>query len=244
MASLSADRPANSGSLQDYPNRNILQVLATKFQGKLGWTLRQKNGELVFAEGSRELGVSSTGTAIGLTKNSTADSQDLLIQQLGDNDSSLRLEAQGTSSGAIAATTTNGGITLTSANSIILTADEAATDAIQFTTTEPGSGVTFTTGSGGVTLSDGVKLNVDATTGDAIAGIVTLTAGTATVPTTSVTSNSVIIATYRQVSGATTAVKLEAGSITSGASFVINSVNASGTVDVGDTSVVSWFIMN
>lgn len=77
-------------------------------------------------------------------------------------------------------------------------------------------------------------------------GSVTLVSGTATVATTAVTANSLII-TWRQAVGSSTALgQLTVGTITAGTSFVINAATQGtpGTPLATDLSVVGWMIIN
>lgn len=79
-------------------------------------------------------------------------------------------------------------------------------------------------------------------------GTVTLTGGTATVSTTSVTASSLIYL-FRQGIGATGAAALgilTVGTITGGSSFVINSVQAADAtaLQASDVSSVGWMIVN
>lgn len=86
------------------------------------------------------------------------------------------------------------------------------------------------------------------TAGANSAGTVTLTGGTATISTTSVTANSKIRMT-RQSVGATGAAALgvlSIGTITAGTSFVINAVQAASatSLQATDVSVILWEIIN
>lgn len=79
-------------------------------------------------------------------------------------------------------------------------------------------------------------------------GSVTLAGGTATVSTTSVTTNSLILI-WRQSIGATGAAALgdlTVGTITNGVSFVINAVQAANAtaLQATDVSIVGWVIVN
>jgi len=122
-----------------------------------------------------------------------------------------------------------------------------------------GTGLTATTGA--ITATNGnfvkgtagnkdVYSSVASTTtaGANSAGTVTLVGGTATISTTAVTASS-LIRIYRQGIGATGAAALgilSIGTITAGASFVINSVQAADAtaLQASDVSVVFWEIVN
>ena len=86
------------------------------------------------------------------------------------------------------------------------------------------------------------------TAGANSAGTVTLVGGTATISTTAVTANSQI-RLYRQGIGSTGAAALgilSLGTITAGASFVINAVQAANAtaLQASDVSVIAWEIVN
>lgn len=105
--------------------------------------------------------------------------------------------------------------------------------------------VALSVSSTGLTLGDGVKLNVDASGANAIAGTATLASGTVTVATTSVTASSVILVSYNEVAGTSGAnVEAPSSSIVAGTSFVINGVDTAGAVVATDTSTVNWLILN
>lgn len=76
-------------------------------------------------------------------------------------------------------------------------------------------------------------------------GTATLTAGTVTVNTSSVTANSKIFLTNIAKNASTAIGVLSVGTITAGTSFVINSLTAgSNTVQAGDVSTVAWSIQD
>lgn len=90
----------------------------------------------------------------------------------------------------------------------------------------------------------GGKLKIGTGT-NASAGTATLVAGTVTVSTTAVATNSLIFVTYNTPAGTLAAgLAVPSGSISNGVSFVINSVNTAGAVNTADTSTVRWWIIN
>lgn len=90
---------------------------------------------------------------------------------------------------------------------------------------------------GSVTLpTAGNKLNIATGSNASIGVSAAMTAGTITISTTAVTSNSIIILTHASLGG--TQGILSVGTITDGTSFVINSSNAA------DTGTVNWWIVN
>ena len=149
--------------------------------------------------------------------------------------------------------TTAAGVATVSLPSAITTPGSLTTT----TTLTGGTGITATTGN--ITATNGnfvlgtagnklVSTSVATTTtaGANSIGSVTLASGTATVATTAVTANSLII-TWRQSVGASTALgELTVGTITAGTSFVINAATQGtpGTPLATDASVVGWMIIN
>lgn len=89
------------------------------------------------------------------------------------------------------------------------------------------------------------KLKVNVVGSNAIAGSATLINGTITINTTSVTSNSLIFVVYNTPNGTLGAgLSAPSGQITPGISFVINSLNTTGSVNSLDNSSVRWWIVN
>jgi hypothetical protein len=79
---------------------------------------------------------------------------------------------------------------------------------------------------------------------NASTGTATLTAGTVTISTTAVTSNSLVWVQYHGNTGMATSV-LTVPTITNGTSFVINAITAGATtVNMTDTNTVKWWIIN
>ncbi len=141
----------------------------------------------------------------------------------------------------------------------------------EITTTGSGSTITFsvpstfvapgsiTATSGAITATNGnlvlgtagnkiVSTSVATTTtaGANSFGSVTLASGTATVATSAVTANSLIV-TWRQAVGASTALgDITIGTITGGTNFVVYAatVGTPGTPLATDASVVGWMIIN
>lgn len=77
-------------------------------------------------------------------------------------------------------------------------------------------------------------------------GTVTLTSGTATVATTAVTANSIIILSRMSVGASTALGILTVGTVTAGTSFVISAATQAtpGTPLAADASVIGWMIIN
>jgi hypothetical protein len=79
---------------------------------------------------------------------------------------------------------------------------------------------------------------------NASTGTANLTAGTVTISTTAVTSNSLVWVQYHGNTGMATSV-LTVPTITDGTSFVINAITAGATtVNMTDTNTVKWWIIN
>lgn len=163
-----------------------------------------------------------------------------------------------TQAGALSATTTitaGTGITSTTGD-IVATAGNISTTAGSIT-----SATTLTATLGNIQATNGnlvlntegnkiVSTSVGTTTaaGANSFGSVTLAGGTATVATTSVTANSLIVI-WRQSIGATGAAALghlTVGTIVAATSFVINAVQAADAtaLQASDVSVVGWMIIN
>lgn len=88
------------------------------------------------------------------------------------------------------------------------------------------------------------KLNV-ATGSNKSIGTATLSSGTITVNTTSVSASSIIIVTYNTPSGTlASGLSAPAASRIAGTSFVINSLTTAGVVNTLDNSTVNWWIIN
>lgn len=152
-------------------------------------------------------------------------------------------------------------LTLSStAGAVIASSAEAAADAIQLTASDGAGGITASVGTGHFNLGGNLNFTTAgnkilsasvATTTTAGAnsfGSVTLTAGTATVSTTAVTTNSLIYI-WRQSIGATGAAALGAlsvGTITNGVSFVVSALDPADatSAQATDVSVVGWMIVN
>lgn len=157
-------------------------------------------------------------------------------------------------------TPTAGNITLAgTANQLTATsAGSTVTYSLPNAVTAPGSltaTTTLTATSGAITATNGNlvlgtagnKLSI-ATGANASVGTATLAGGTATVNTTAVTANSIILLT-RQSIGATGAAALghlTVGTVTAGTSFVINAVQAADAtaLQATDVSVVGYMIIN
>ena len=158
------------------------------------------------------------------------------------------------------ATPSSGDIEIAGTSNQLTTAATGATVTLSLPTslTAPGS-VTATTSItavlGDITATNGDfvlstagnKLNIAAGS-NASVGQSTLTAGTVTVSTTAVTSNSLIFLTRGSIgsTGAAATGNLAVGTITNGTSFVINSLDptdatALATTDVSD---INWLIIN
>lgn len=75
------------------------------------------------------------------------------------------------------------------------------------------------------------------------AGTATLVSGTVTISNTLVTANSIIMLSYRNPSG-TTGTHLAQGTIVTGSSFVVNSLDTSSAVVTGDNNTFNWWIIN
>lgn len=71
-------------------------------------------------------------------------------------------------------------------------------------------------------------------------GTATLVAGTVTVSDTSITANTMIILSRKSINSSTAIGTLTVGTITAGASFVINSLQSNATVQTNDVSIV-WY---
>lgn len=85
-------------------------------------------------------------------------------------------------------------------------------------------------------------LPVSAMVTNARTGTATLTAGTVTVSDTSITANTVILLSRKSISTSTAIGTLTVGTITAGASFVINSLQSNATTQTNDVSVV-WYTL-
>jgi hypothetical protein len=98
---------------------------------------------------------------------------------------------------------------------------------------------------GNVTLGvAGNKLNI-ATGTNASIGTATLVAGTVTVSTTAVTTNSKIMLSYNTPIGTLgVVIAAPSASIVNGVSFVINSLTSANTVLTTDLSTINWWIIN
>ena len=146
--------------------------------------------------------------------------------------------------GAGAGILTLGGITFTSNSSVAGTLT-LAYDASRLGSTTLTGNLIFNA-AGNKILSTSVASTT--TAGANSFGTVTLAGGTATVNTTAVTASSIIYL-FRQGVGATGAAALgilSVGTITAGASFVINAVQAANAtaLQASDVSVIGWMIVN
>lgn len=74
-------------------------------------------------------------------------------------------------------------------------------------------------------------------------GQVTLVAGTVTVANTNISATDVILVTRTAVTTSTGVGVLEAGTITGGVSFVINSFDSTATIETNDVSTINYFIV-
>jgi hypothetical protein len=75
------------------------------------------------------------------------------------------------------------------------------------------------------------------------AGTATLVSGTIIISNTLVTANSMVMLSYRNPSG-TIGSQLAQGTIVTGASFVVNSLDTSSSVVAGDNNTFNWWIIN
>lgn len=73
-------------------------------------------------------------------------------------------------------------------------------------------------------------------------GVTTLTSGTVTVSDTSITADTMIILSRKSAGSSTAIGTLTLGTITPGASFVINSLQSNATTQTNDASVI-WYIL-
>jgi len=71
-----------------------------------------------------------------------------------------------------------------------------------------------------------------------------LVAGTVTIPTAAAYVGKTIILSRRSANASTAIGSIAVGTITAGASFVINSLNAAASVETGDLSTVQWEILD
>jgi hypothetical protein len=146
------------------------------------------------------------------------------------------------------------------AGSVIVSSGEAVADAIQLTASDAAGGITAAVGTGHFNITGNLNFTTagnkilsasvatDGTAGANSFGSATLAAGTITINTTAVTASSLIYLS-RMSPGATGANDLgilSVGTVTAGASFVINAltVTDSTTVQTDDASVVAWMIVN
>lgn len=146
----------------------------------------------------------------------------------------------------IAVSTTSGVATISLPAAIVtpgsLTTTTSLTATLGNITATNGNLVLGTAGNKLVSTSVGTTIAAGANS----IGSVTLTSGTATVSTTSVTASSLIMI-WRQSSGASTALgQLTVGTIVAGTSFVINAATQAtpGTPLATDASVVGYMIIN
>lgn len=77
------------------------------------------------------------------------------------------------------------------------------------------------------------------------AGTATLVAGTATISTTAVTANSIVLLSRKLHAGAPIGADLECPTRTVATSFVVNSIDvATGATVATDTSTFDWLVIN
>ena len=210
-------------------------------------------GNIIIAGTTNQIGIANAGHTVTLSIPST------LIAP-GTIASTTTITA-GTALIATTTVTAGTGITSTTGNIVASAGNITATLGSVAAGTSVTAGTTVTATLGAITATNGnvvlgtagnkiISSNVATTTtaGANSFGSVTLVGGTATVATTAVTANSLIVV-WRQTVGATGAAALGHlchSTISAGTSFVINSnLTADATaLATTDVSVVGWIIIN
>jgi hypothetical protein len=163
--------------------------------------------------------------------------------------------------GAATTVTAGTGITATTGNIVASTGNITSTLGSVGAATTVTAGTSITATLGAITATNGnlvlgtagnkiISTSVGATTaaGANSFGKVTLVGGTATVATTAVTANSIIMLTRQSVgaTGANPLGMITVGTIVAGTSFVISAKTTanSGTDVATDVSVIGWMIIN
>lgn len=190
--------------------------------------LSPTNGNITIAGTANQVGVSNAGSTVTL-------SLPAAITAPGSLTTTTSLAATTTITAGTGITSTTGNIVATAG---AVNAGTSMTATLGDITATNGNLVLGTAGN---------KLSI-ATGADASTGTATLSGGTVTVNTTAVTASS-LIHIWRQSIGATGAAalgELTVGTITAGASFVINAVQAADAtaLQATDVSEIGWMIVN
>lgn len=146
-----------------------------------------------------------------------------------------------------AAVTTTSYATADAADGLTITSNGISADGtnadIDIVVTPKGAG-NLDVAAGDVSISSlGSGLSI-AEGADARMGVATLTAGTVTVSTTAVAANSRVFLTRQDLNSATAVGSPTLGTVTAGTSFVINSLDATASVETNDVSIIAWMIVN